>query len=689
MDLNDSVSAIRGIGPKKAVLLNSIEICTVEDLLNHFPRGYQDRRQITPLSQLENGVPALTCAKVVMVVKEATRYKRQQILRVLVEDSSNSGEPATMEVVFFHVNYLENRFVKGEDYFFYGMPKIEWGKRQMIFPEFFPANSPQASTQARAILPLYPLTRGLSQTELRKWIRGAIEQVKRIADYLPETILTNSRLCTFDYAMRKIHFPEEKDELKAAKYRLIFDELFLLQLGLLMLKNQNRSGQPGHRMDGDAKPMLDRLPYRLTDAQHRVMLEIFTDMVSGKRMNRLIQGDVGSGKTVLAALGLYKAAISGYQGVLMAPTELLAIQHEKTLKSLFRGLLRSDGKEIGIARLTGGMKVSDKKSMLEKMSSGELDIVVGTHALIEPGVAFQRLGLVVTDEQHRFGVEQRMHLTEKGEAPHILVMTATPIPRTLAVVLFGDMDISILDEKPAGRLDIITKVSDEPERSEVYRFVQQELSRGKQAFVVTPLIEESDTLEIRAADEVYSQLKQEFSAFRVGFLHGNLPRTQKDDTMRDFAEGRIDLLVSTIVVEVGIDVPNATVMVIENAERFGLAQLHQLRGRVGRGDDQSYCILITAGSSEYARQRAQIMAASSDGFYIAEKDLELRGPGEFFGTRQHGLPELKLADLTKHIRILETAKTQAAALLSEDPALSAHPLLQQKTNQFFERGLNL
>jgi ATP-dependent DNA helicase RecG len=373
----------------------------------------------------------------------------------------------------------------------------------------------------------------------------------------------------------------------------------------------------------------------------------------------------------------------------MAPTELLAVQHENTLKSLFQGLQRQDGKEISVARLTGGMKVSDKRRLLEQLSSGELDVVVGTHALIQPGVSFKRLGLVVTDEQHRFGVEQRMHLTEKGQTPHILVMTATPIPRTLAVVLFGDMDISVLDEKPAGRREIITKVADEAHRADVYQFVRQELARGKQAFVVTPLIEESETLEIKSADEVYAQLKQDFSGFRVGYLHGNLPRTQKDETMLDFSEGRIDLLVSTIVIEVGIDVPNATIMVIENAERFGLAQLHQLRGRVGRGGDQSFCMLISEGGSEYARQRAEIMATSNDGFYIAEKDLQLRGPGEFFGTRQHGLPELKLADLTKHIKILESAKNHAAALLHTDPTLSAYRQLQEKTKQFFERGLNL
>jgi ATP-dependent DNA helicase RecG len=689
MDLNDSIAAIRGVGPKKAQRLKNIGILSVEDLLNHFPRGYQDRREVTPILSLQNGIPALTCGIVSMIVKEATRYKKQQILRILVEDSLIGGEVATMEVVFFHVNYLESQFRKGETYYFYGMPKIEWGKRQMIFPEFFPANSTQASIQARAILPLYPLTYGISQKELRKWIRTAMEPPCEFPEYLPEDVLKESRLCSLDYAMHKIHFPDEKDELKAAKYRLIFDELYLMQLGLLLLAQQNKTNQPGLLMSGDVRPFMERLPFRLTDAQDRIMHEMFADMISGRRMNRLIQGDVGSGKTVLAAICLYRAVISGYQGVLMAPTELLATQHDKTFRGLFQGLLRPDGKEIKIALLTGGMKAASKRMILAQMATGEIDIIIGTHALIQHDVEFHGLGLVITDEQHRFGVEQRMHLNEKGQTPHIMVMTATPIPRTLAVILFGDMDISILDEKPAGRQEIITTVSDNLHRKEVYQFVEKEIKRGQQAFVVTPLIEESETLDIRSTDEVFTQLKTEYPEFKVACLHGGMPRSEKDAIMQDFAAGNIDLLVSTVVIEVGIDIPNATVMVIENAERFGLAQLHQLRGRVGRGEIQSHCILISDGTSTYAKQRADIMASSSDGFYIAEKDLELRGPGEFFGTRQHGLPELKLADLTRHIKILEEAKSRAIKTLSTDPDLAGYPVLQEKAKLLFERGMNL
>jgi ATP-dependent DNA helicase RecG len=689
MDLNDSVAAIRGIGPKKAQRLNGMGICTVEDLLNHFPSGYQDRREITRISDLQNGTPALTSGVVSMVVKESSKYKKQQVLRILVEGSTSSGDTATMEVVFFHVNYLESQFKKGEVYFFYGTPKVEWGKRQMVFPEFFAADSPQASVQARTILPIYPLTYGISQTELRKWIRACLLPPCVFEEYLPEHVLRDSRLCSLEYAMHNIHFPAEKEHLKAAKYRLIFDELYLLQLGLMLMARHNKAGQSGILMKGDAKPFEDKLPFRLTDAQNRIMLEIFEDMTSGKRMNRLIQGDVGSGKTVLAASGLYKAVISGYQGVFMAPTELLATQHEKTFKTLFQGLARPDGKEIKIALLTGGLKVSEKRILLEKLASGDIDIVIGTHALIQTNVAFHKLGLAVTDEQHRFGVEQRMRLGQKGNEPHLLVMTATPIPRTLAVILFGDMDISVLDEKPAGRREIVTKVTDGLGRHETYRFVRKELEQGRQAFVVTPLIEESESLEAKSTEEVYAQLEKEFVPFQVACLHGGMSRPEKDRIMLEFAAGKIDLLVSTVVIEVGIDVPNASVMVVENAERFGLAQLHQLRGRVGRGDAQSYCILINEGDSPFAKQRCETMAASTDGFYIAEKDLELRGPGEFFGTRQHGLPEMKLADLFRHTKIMEEAKIRAAATLSEDEELTMSPLLHKKANQLFERGLNL
>jgi len=688
MDLSDNVTTIKGVGPKKVLLLNKLNIFSVEDLIQHYPRGYQDRREVTPLSQLTNGTPALTCGKVTLIVKEYSKYNQKQILRVLVEDSLPGGETDTMEVVFFHANYLEQRFKKGDEYFFYGTPKIQWGKRQMIFPEFFTIGEQETSAEFRRILPIYPLTMGISQRELRKLVEYALN-ASLASEYVPQQIIEENRLCTLDFALRGIHFPEDKEMLKASKFRLIFNELYLMELGLLMMHDQNRQLRKGIQLRGVTNELVARLPFQLTAAQERVREEIEADMESGQRMNRLIQGDVGSGKTVLAAIGLYKAVASGYQGVMMAPTELLAIQHERTLRSLFDGLNGPDGNPIKIGLLSGGTKPAAKKILLQEIQNGSMQIVVGTHALLEPGVAFQRLGIVITDEQHRFGVEQRMLLNEKGDRPHIIVMTATPIPRTLAMVLFGDMDNSILNEKPQGRQEIITTVKEEIDRHDVYQFVETELKKGRQAFVITPLIEESETMDIKSTEEVYKQLKRELNNYKIGCLHGEMTRSQKDDTMRKFADGEIQLLVSTVVIEVGIDIPNATVMVVENAERFGLAQLHQLRGRVGRGVEQSYCILISRGTGNYAIERGEIMASSNDGFYIAEKDLQLRGPGEFFGTKQHGLPELKLADLTRHIKILELAKKQATRTLAQDPLLNSWDALKRKVTALFEKGTNL
>lgn len=688
MDLRDDITTMKGVGPKKAQLLNRLDIAVIEDLLRHYPRNYQDRREITPLALLKDGNPALTCGRVSLVVKEYSKYKQKQILRVLVEDSLPGGETDTMEVVFFHANYLEQRFKQGAEYYFYGIPKIQWGKKQMIFPEFFQSDQSASGPEPRKILPLYPLTRGITQRELRRLVENGLKAYDA-PDYLPRHIIEENRLCQLDFALRGIHFPKDKEMLKASKFRLIFDELYLMELGLLMMGGQNRKLQRGIQLRGETDEFQANLPFRLTAAQLRVKNEIEYDMESGHRMNRLIQGDVGSGKTVLAAFALYKAVMGGYQGVMMAPTELLATQHQNTLRSLFEGVLGPDGTPVNIGMLTGGLRASEKRRVLEEINNGKLQIVVGTHALLEPGVSFKGLGVVVTDEQHRFGVEQRMLLNEKGDRPHIMVMTATPIPRTLAMVIFGDMDISVLDEKPKGRLSVITSVKQEIDRHEVYRFVESELKKGRQAFVVTPLIEESDMLEVKSTEEVYRQLKKELKDYEIASLHGEMTRAQKDDTMRKFVDGEIRLLVSTVVIEVGIDVPNATVMVVENAERFGLAQLHQLRGRVGRGTEQSHCILISQSAGEYAAKRGEIMASSNDGFFIAEKDLQLRGPGEFFGTRQHGLPELKLADLTKHVNILELAKSQAERTLAQDPNLDNCHILKSKVDTLFEKGTNL
>jgi ATP-dependent DNA helicase RecG len=524
---------------------------------------------------------------------------------------------------------------------------------------------------------------------MRKWQRAAFELLPALEEYLPEKTLERNRLCGIRYAIENIHFPTDKKHLMEAKYRLIFEELLFLQTGLLAIKKKMTSGQQGIRFSASIQmeEFTSMLPYALTGAQNRVLSEISRDMESTKVMNRLVQGDVGSGKTIVAAAAMYKAVKSGFQAVMMAPTELLARQHFEGLKSEFL----SYGIKVGF--LSGSLTSKDKREVQEQIETGKLDIIIGTHAVIQPGVKFANLGLVITDEQHRFGVNQRAVLSRKGQNPDVLVMTATPIPRTLAVILYGDLDISIIDEMPPGRQQIITRAVKADGREASYEFVRREVKTGRQAYVVAPLIEDSENLDAKSALGLYDELKERFSEFSVAFLHGSMKQADKDRIMQEFYAGKVQILVSTVVIEVGINVPNATIMLIENAERFGLAQLHQLRGRVGRGEEQSYCILITDGGSDIAQERAEIMKATGDGFLIAEKDLELRGPGEFFGMRQHGIPELKLADLVKHIKILNTVREESERILAEDEHMNGkdYVKLKEKIDKMFNNteSLNL
>jgi ATP-dependent DNA helicase RecG len=689
MDSMDKVGALRGVGPAKAAKLEKLGIVTLEDLLNHFPRDYQDRRNVLSLRDLPESGTVLTRGIVTEIRKGRAGYGRKPVLRVLVGDPESQNRTALMEAVFFHANYLERAFRIGGEYFFFGTLRPGRFQRQIVFPEFFPVDSREALEWAGKILPVYPGTAGLSQRELRKWTLGLLRAGAVPREYLPDALVETQHLCPLGYAYENIHFPVDRESLKAARFRLVFDELFLLQLGLGLLAARRRGRGAGVRLASDPAPLRARFPFRLTGAQERVLGEILQDLASGSRMNRLVQGDVGSGKTALAALALYQAAFSGMQGVLMAPTELLAAQHFRTLQDAFEGLARSDGTPITVGLLTGTTTAAARRRLLEDLAEGRIDVLTGTHALFQEDVRYENLALVVTDEQHRFGVFQRLSMAEKGENPHLLVMTATPIPRTLALAFFGDMSVSVLDEKPPGRQEILTRAVDGPRRDEVYETVGRELAAGRQAFVVAPLIEESETLDLRSAQDLAEELQARFPETAVGCLHGGLSQKAKDKRMADFAEGRTGLLVSTVVVEVGIDIPNATVMVIENAERFGLAQLHQLRGRVGRGAHRSYCFLVTGGGGETARERAKIMETSNDGFYIAEQDLLLRGPGEFFGARQHGLPPLKLADFGRHKAILEAAGREAARILGEDPSLAGHPALAEKAEELLRKGADL
>ena len=652
MGISESVTTIKGIGPKKAGLLGKLNIKKVEDLLFFYPRDYK--------------------AGVKFIVNSSSYYKQKQILRLLVNDGSGS-----LEVVFFNARYLAGSFKKDEEFYFYGKVTDENGKRRMIHPEFYRAENGDET----GILPVYPLTAGLSQNEIRKWQKQARGYIDEIKEYIPADIIERNRLCGIQYALLNIHFPESELRRKEAKFRLVFDELFLLQTGLLSVKSSLSAQNEGIQFskDADAGRYIEKLPYTLTGAQMRVYGEIMRDMESPRIMNRLVQGDVGSGKTAIAEIALYKACMSGYQGVLMAPTELLASQHYDTLKRNFAWT----GIETGF--LSGSMNPKEKKEALASIREGKTGIIVGTHAIIQPDVEFKNLGLVITDEQHRFGVNQRMKLSRKGKNPDVLVMSATPIPRTLAMILYGDLDISLIDELPPGRQKIITTAVTGDERCAAYEFLEEKIREGRQAYVVAPLIDDSDAIEARSAQSIHEELLKRFPRFKVALLHGEMKQAEKDETMKLFYEGGIDVLVSTVVIEVGINVQNAAVMLIESAERFGLAQLHQLRGRVGRGRERSYCILVTGNETELSRERAETMAGTQDGFLIAEKDLALRGPGEFFGIRQHGLPDLKIADLVKHIGILETVREEVRQLLQKDALLSLpeHAGIKQKIQEQF------
>lgn len=656
MNLDDEVKQLKGIGPKKSEALKKLDIYTFDDLIHHYPREYEDRTNIRKISELTDGETALIAGRIVKLAKGRSSRAKKGLLRLLISD-----ETGVLEVLFFASGYLERIFLRGSVFSFFGKVSAKNSVLRLLHPDF----EPYDPEKQQRILPVYPLAFGVSQNDLRKWQKIASSMYPMLQEYLPQKTLARNRLCGIEYAMMGIHFPEELQMVKEAKFRLVFEELLLLQTGLFYLKNYIGEEKSGLVFDKNVSmdEFCGILPYEMTAAQKRVLAEISSDMDSPKMMNRLVQGDVGSGKTAVAAAAIYKAVKSGFQAVMMAPTELLARQHYDGLKEQFAAF------GFKTEFLSGSLKAKQKRDVLERLELGLVDVLIGTHAVIQKTVTFHRLGLVITDEQHRFGVNQRALLTEKGENPDVLVMTATPIPRTLAVILYGDLDISIIDELPAGRKTIETRVVSGAGRDRAYEFLRTELQKGRQGYVVAPLIEDSEEVEARSAAGLHEELSQRFPEHCVALLHGGMKQEYKDEIMLRFYNREIDLLVATVVIEVGINVPNSTVMVIENAERFGLAQLHQLRGRVGRGSEQSYCILISEGKTPVSKERADIMTKTGDGFLIAEKDLELRGPGEFFGMRQHGIPELKIADLVKHRKLLEPVKTEALCILNDDPAL--------------------
>ncbi|CCL26842.1 ATP-dependent DNA helicase RecG [Clostridioides difficile] len=656
LDLYKDVQYVKGIGPKKADKLNKLGIFTLKDLLYYFPRQFEDRNNLKKIAQLEDG-EKVTIKAVISSINTFSPKEGMTLTKIDVKDETGSAK-----LVFFNKSYIKNTFRPGDSILVFGKVKKKFNNLELTSCELeYLTNSPKNTCR---FMPVYQLTYGVTNKEIMSIIRTVLEDKELIIqEYMPQRIIEKYRLCSIDFAVRNIHSPSSKESLKIALYRIVFEELLILQLGLFVFKS-GRNKEDGIKFETskDLKKIISALPFKLTKAQNRALDEIIQDMNLEKIMNRLVQGDVGSGKTVVALLALANCVLNGYQGALMAPTEILAGQHYISLTES----LKDFGINVGL--LIGSLTKKQKDTVLEQIRNNEIDILIGTHALIEDKVEFNNIGLVITDEQHRFGVMQRSKLSLKGANPDILVMTATPIPRTLALILYGDLDISIIDELPPGRQPIETIAIEKSKRDRAYNnLVRREVESGRQVYIVCPLVEESEAIEAKSAVELVEELRAEyFHDLRLGLLHGKMKSSEKDEVMEHFKNKEIDILVSTTVIEVGVNVPNATLMIIENAERFGLAQLHQLRGRVGRGSHKSYCVLIYDSKTDVCRQRMAIMEETNDGFKISEKDLEIRGPGEFFGTRQHGLPELKVANLFKHIKILKLAQQEARYILGED-----------------------
>ena len=657
MELDSNVTELKGIGKKKAALLADAGIFNVEDLLRRYPKKYEDRRYETKIKDLEPGKDVLVRAKVISRRFSGYAYKKKAPLLLLAEDDTGA-----CEIVFFNGGYLANLFNVGSEYTFYGRVTENRGKFQLVHPEFHPKGDPG---DIRGIVPVYKAIEGISQNEYRKLVLSVIGLADGMEEWLPEEIVKNYRLADPAFAVKNIHLPSDETGIRQARYRFIFEELLTLETGLVMIRNDaSKDRRDGIVIDAaEADAFLRTLPFELTDGQKKAWSDIAEDLSGTRPMNRLVQGDVGSGKTVISEMAMFAAYRSGYQSAMMAPTEILAAQHYQTLTADLQKL------GLRIDLLTGSTKASERKRILQDLKEGKTDVLIGTHALIESDVEFRSLGLVVTDEQHRFGVEQRRKLAEKEAGINILVMTATPIPRTLTVILYGDLDISRIETMPEGRKQIVTRVAHPEDRMAMYDFVKKKLREGDQAYVVAPLIEDSDKIEAQSVEQLYKELKDLFRGFRLALLHGKMDAAEKDAVMRAFADGKIDMLVSTVVIEIGINVKNATIMVIENSERFGLAQMHQLRGRVGRGEKRSYCFPVIHNESDLAVERAEILESHASGFDIAEEDLRLRGPGEIFGTKQHGLPELSIGDLVSHTDVLEKAKNAAEEIVRDDPKL--------------------
>ena len=675
-DREDSILTLPGIGPKKAALFARLGLHTLGDLLRFYPRDYEDRTKLVPIAELEPGQPACFLASVISNPQTHAIPKpgrqRLEVTKVVVADDTQR-----LHLTFFNQGYLTEKLRRGDTYCFYGALSGDFLGYAMTNPVFEPVES--AGLLTRRILPVYPLTAGLSNKMVVQAVQAALVRVQP-QETLPERLRAAYDLCGAQEAIREIHTPGSAEALERARRRLIFEEFFVFSAALCLLRARRTVQSVPPYENTDLRPFENALPFRLTGAQRRAIDGILEDFRAGRPMSRLVQGDVGCGKTMVAAAAAYCAAKNGRQTALMAPTEILARQHYERLEPLFSAL------GISCALLTGSMTPAQKRECRRSIAQGEAEVVIGTHALLTETTVFSRLGLVIADEQHRFGVAQRTALLEKGERPHLLLMSATPIPRTLALLMYGDLEVSVIDELPPGRQEVETFLVSESYRARLNGFIRRQAEEGHQSFIVCPAIEEGETDGLKAAEQWARTLQQQvFPQLRVALLHGKMKGSEKEEIMGRFAAGEFDLLVSTTVIEVGVDVPNATLMVIENADRFGLSQLHQLRGRIGRGEAKSYCVLVSDNRSPETLQRLRALCATHDGFRIAEEDLKLRGPGDFFGSRQHGLPVFRMGDLAQDLSLLRQAQ-EAAARTVADSGAALPPGLCEAVQALLQNG---
>ena len=668
------VRYLKGVGPKTAERFEKLGILTLSDLLCHYPRRYLDFSKPYSIAEAPSDTECVVKAEVFAKPGGRILPGGRRMERITAGDDVSS-----LEVTWFNNPYAVQKLELGQEYYFQGIVTGGMLRRQMVNPQVR-TDAQVASSPFEAV---YPQTEGLTSSAIAKCVRQLLPHVELLPDPLPPGMLKKYRLLPKADAVRAIHCPASEEEAFAARRRLIYEELLVLQLGIGRMKNHGAASTGAPMQKADVSPFWDALPFSPTGAQRRAVEEILTDMAGETSMNRLLQGDVGSGKTLVAAAAIWACIRAGYQAALLAPTEILASQHAENLNRLLAPF------GMRVALLTGGMKAAPRRTTLAAIRDDEADLIVGTHAILSEGVDFARLGLAVVDEQHRFGVRQRGLLAEKAANPHLLVMSATPIPRTLGLLMYGDLDISILDELPPGRKPVKTRCITGKKRADLYGFLDREIDSGRQVYIVCPAIEDAGGSGLNAVKSYYEDIAKAYLPDRrVGLMHGKLKPKEKAEVMDDFKSGRLDALVSTTVIEVGVDVPNATVMVIENAERYGLSALHQLRGRVGRGAAESWCFLVSDNASESVQKRLKFLCSTSDGFAVAQYDLETRGPGDFFGSRQHGLPTLQIADLMNDTRTLHAAQSEAAALLAEDPLLERpeHALLARQVEQMFDKA---